>query len=309
MNILVAGCAGFIGSHFVDLLVSKRRLGDYIVGYDRLTYAGLLSNVNQSIDEFISGDICNSTLLQYVCTKNKIDWIVNFAAETHVDNSIKGCNEFVDTNVKGVLSILDACRLFDIKYLHVSTDEVYGPADIGISFIESDRFAPMNPYAATKAAAEHLVQSYINTHNVAAKIVRPCNNFGPRQHDEKFIPTIINAIKAQQAVPVYGDGNQIRDWLFVRDCAAMIYDVFMRGQFSAAYNLTVKNELTNNELVSMLHGFMNVEYNKNIKYVNDRPGHDRRYSIDNALFNTHMGFYTCVPFNAALHETVAYYAS
>ena len=247
MNIAVTGCAGFIGSHAAERLVDH---GYSVVGIDKMTYASSHENMSSFIDEidFFEIDICESKKIQEIIVDKKIDWIINFAAESHVDNSIKDCDSFIHSNIMGVKSLLEVCRKSGTKFMQISTDEVYGSADQK-TFVETDVLSPQNPYSATKAAAEHFVEAYHNTYNVPYKMVRMSNNFGPRQHKEKLIPTIVRCILSGKKVPVYGTGMNIRDWFYVKDCAAMIQAVLEEGELNETYNLTLQNERTNLEVI------------------------------------------------------------
>jgi dTDP-glucose 4,6-dehydratase len=303
-NILITGCAGFIGSHAVDCFLKNE---DYfVVGYDLLTYAGKKRNLKNAIKsknfKFVKGDICNTNLIKKVCNEYNIQWIINFAAETHVDNSIKNVDSFIHSNIKGVASILNVCKDYKINLLHISTDEIYGSRKNG-SFEESDIFDPRNPYSATKAASEHLVNSYVNTHDINAIIVRPSNNFGPRQHAEKFLPTILRSLKANKKVPIYGKGNQVREWLYVKDNVAAVKHIMQYGKFGEVYNITSNNEMENIYLVKKVCKILNKEFSKSVEFVKDRPGHDFRYSITNKkLINS--GFNLFSSFESSLNETL-----
>ena len=278
-NILVTGCAGFIGSHTVDALLA---VGHNIVGVDCLTYAASKENMNSFINEieFYEVDIVNKEKMSRIVEKHNIDWIINFAAETHVDNSINSAAPFLHSNINGVYSLLEVCRQFDCRFFQISTDEVYGSTRDG-SFVETDKLNPRNPYAATKAAAEHLVTSFFNTYGLEYKIVRMSNNFGPRQHREKFIPTILRSLKNNQKIPIYGDGKNIRDWFYVKDCAKSIVEVLNNGKINEAYNLSLQNEMENIEIVGLILDVLELPFEENTTFVEDRLGHDFRYSIDN----------------------------
>jgi len=279
MNVLITGCAGFIGSHFVD---EALRRNNKVVGIDSLTYAGKLTNMSSFQDKiyFHTIDICETDIILNIIFANKIEWIVNFAAETHVDNSIESCDEFIRTNIIGVKSLLEACRKSDCNFMQISTDEVYGTISSG-SFSEEDRLNPRNPYSASKASAEHLVNAYYVTHDVNFKIVRMSNNFGPRQDSEKFLPTMIRKLNRGEKIPVYGDGSNIRDWLYVKDACRMVYSVLADGEMNSVYNVTHRNEMTNLELVRCVTDLMSVDFESSVEFVIDRPGHDFRYSIEN----------------------------
>jgi dTDP-glucose 4,6-dehydratase len=302
-SILITGCAGFIGSHATDYFLS---MGHNVVGVDCLTYAGNMKNLDFSSKfdsfKFVKEDICNTESILEICLKNNVEWIVNFAAESHVDNSIKSCSSFVHSNIEGVMSLLDVCKSASCKMFHISTDEVYGTIDSG-SFCEQDKLDPRNPYSATKAAAEHLVNSYYHTHGVNFKMVRMSNNFGPRQNSEKFLPTVIRSLMSGKKIPVYGDGLNVRDWLYVKDACQIIYRILEVGESNTVYNVTHNNEMTNLDLVESVTEVLGLKLIESIEFVKDRPGHDFRYSIDNSrLLET--GISPPVKFKTALRETI-----
>ena len=282
MSIIVTGCAGFIGSHTTEELLSR---GYNVTGIDCLTYAGSMKNMDNFIQDidFYEIDIGWTDRIVDIAKDNKIEWIINFAAETHVDNSITSVQPFIHSNINGVASLLEVCRKAGCKMLHISTDEVYGSTTDG-SFIETDNFNPRNPYSATKTAAEHLVTSFHNTYGTEYKMTRMSNNFGPRQHQEKFIPTILRSIKQGKKIPVYGDGKNIRDWFYVKDCAKCVVDVLEKGKMNEVYNLTLQNELENIEIVSIILEQLGLNFDETVEFVEDRLGHDFRYSIDNTKF-------------------------
>jgi dTDP-glucose 4,6-dehydratase len=300
-NILVTGCAGFIGSHFVETCLKN---GHKVVGVDCMTYAGKYSNMASFIDKikFYKENICNFQKMVDIVQRNNVEIIFNFAAETHVDNSILSSEEFISSNIIGVKSLLEACRSTGTKLIQISTDEVYGSTKSG-SFDELSRLNPRNPYSATKAAAEHLVTAYSETHGVNFKLVRMSNNFGPRQDSEKFLPTIIRSIRDKKKIPVYGDGSNIRDWLYVKDGSALIYTVFKKGKYGNAYNVTYNNEMTNIELIKKVTDAMNVDFDSCIQFVKDRPGHDFRYSINNEKLRS-LGIQPATKFKHCLIETI-----
>jgi dTDP-glucose 4,6-dehydratase len=281
MNLLITGCAGFIGSHMVDLSIEK---GCNVIGVDSLTYASDLENLSAAFSsekfEFYHLDICDTKDIKNICKSKSIDFIVNFAAETHVDNSIRSVDPFIHSNINGVKSLLDVCRVENIKLLHVSTDEVYGSIQSG-EFTECDILNPANPYSATKAAAEHLITAYSNTYGIQYTIVRPSNNFGPRQHSEKFIPTIIRAILSNEKVPIYGNGKNIRDWLYVEKNVQTIFSLLEPKHKNTIYNITSKKEKTNLEIVKTVLKIFEKDFESNVSFVEDRLGHDFRYSISN----------------------------
>tara|TARA_R110000824_G_scaffold32871_2_gene105932 strand:- start:1201 stop:2136 length:936 start_codon:yes stop_codon:yes gene_type:complete len=275
-NVLITGCAGFIGSHTADLFVE---MGHSVIGVDCLTYAGSLCNVHRSVELFTT-DICNTAEILEICHEFNIDHIVNFAAESHVDNSILGHDSFIHSNVQGVKSLLEVCKSKDIPLIHISTDEVYGPIRKG-SFDENSKLNPQNHYSATKAAAEHLISAYHNTFDVQYLMVRMGNNYGPRQHKEKFIPTILNSLKDSQKIPLYGNGKNIRDWIYVKDSARAIYSLATRSHPNQTYNLSFKDERENVEVVKVVLDELNLPFDDHVSFVEDRLGHDFRYSITN----------------------------
>ena len=306
MNIMVTGCAGFIGSHMTDLILEA---GHKVVGIDCCTYAGNLKNISHHYDnpdfKICNIDIANTDSISEICENIKIDWIINFAAETHVDNSIKSCDRFIHSNIIGVKSLLEVCRKHNIGLLHISTDEVYGSTNKG-SFVESDKLNPKNPYSATKAAAEHMITAYANTYGVVYRMVRMSNNFGPRQHSEKLIPTIISSLGIGKKIPVYGDGKNVRDWLYVKDCVKYINDVMLYGSDGETYNITCSNEKQNLEVINMICNVLGVNSIDHIEFVPDRLGHDFRYSIDGSKIQR-ISNINPTSFLPAIAETVKYY--
>jgi len=306
MNIMITGCAGFIGSHAVDLFLEK---GHNVVGVDCFTYAGRSDNIlrHQDNDNFklFNIDICDSLAIQELCELRKLDWIINFAAETHVDNSIASSKKFIHSNINGVRSILEACRLTSTKLFHISTDEVYGSIDKG-EFNENSKLDPRNPYSATKAAAEHLVKAYHNTYGIDYIMVRPSNNMGPRQHGEKFLPTIIESLSQGNKVPIYGDGTNVREWLYVKDNVAAIEFLLKNAPLNQIYNITSSHEMRNIDVVKQVCEFLNRDFDTSIEFVKDRLGHDQRYSISNQRI-LDLGFNSFTKFDEALKQTVGWY--
>ena len=303
MNVLITGCAGFIGSHTTEVFLSH---GHTVVGVDCMTYAASLDNLKEISGHenfiFYIDNICNTKMIENLVTNHNVDWIINFAAETHVDNSIENCDKFIESNILGVKSLLSVCKDTGVKLLHISTDEVYGSIKDG-SFIEDDSMSPKNPYSATKAAAEHMVSAYSNTYGTESIIVRMSNNFGPRQHREKFVPTIISKLLSGEKIPVYGDGKNIRDWFYVKDCAKMVYTVFEKGKVGEIYNLTHSNEMTNLDIVKIVCNACNRNPESSISFVTDRLGHDFRYSISNEKVRN-LGIEKPQDFIKSIKETV-----
>lgn len=304
-RLLVTGGCGFIGSNFVHHVTGKYQ--DYeIVILDKLTYAGRKENIKPVIDkiEFLQGDICNKEDVEKAV--NGCDAIVNFAAETHVDRSIISSEQFVLTEVLGVSRLLDAAKKFNVeKFIQISTDEVYGSIESG-SFKETDPLNPRNPYAACKAGAELLVKSYYDTFNLPAIITRTTNNYGPYQHPEKLIPKIIINAILNKGIPLFGDGKQVRDWIFVLDNCEAIDLVLHNGKPGEIYNIRGNNERTNLEVAKAI--LKKLEKPENlIKFVQDRPGHDRRYSLDDTKIKKEIGWKPRTSFEDGIDRTVEWY--
>jgi len=291
---LVTGACGFIGSHVLDSLIAR---GYDPVTIDLLTYAGEVERVRRTGLPFYQADIADTDLVADIAKRHRITSIVNLAAETHVDNSIRDAKKFIHTNVDGVRSLLDVCRDLKIRLVHVSTDEVYGPSG-DVPFDEDARLNPQNPYAASKAAADLLIQTYRNTHGVRSLVVRPSNNFGPRQHTEKFIPTVIASIMSGKMIPIYGDGRQKRQWTFVRDCARSICDL-AEGSSHDVVNVASSTVRENIQVASSIIEIVGKGSNL-LQHVQDRPGHDREYWIS----STRHAIASPTDFEDALRETV-----
>ena len=304
MNLLVTGCAGFIGSHAVEAFLMA---GHTVIGVDKMTYAGKPENMKTFINKilFYKADISDCVQMQKIISDHNIDWVINFAAESHVDRSIDAADQFLHSNIGGVHSLLEACRKEGSRMFQISTDEVYGSTIDG-SFVESAKLCPRNPYSATKAAAEHLVTSYYTTHGVEYKMVRMSNNFGPRQHREKLLPTVIHSISKDRKIPVYGNGKNIRDWLYVKDSARAIKRVLIAGIENQTYNISYQNEMTNIQVISKICNLMNKDVAKSIKFIKDRAGHDFRYSICNKKMQS-IGLKRQSSFEKSLKETVDFY--
>ena len=284
MKVMVSGGAGFIGSNFIHYLL-KNYSDIEIVNYDKLTYAGNLDNLkdveNDSRYKFVKGDICDAKLVEDVIKREGVNQIVNFAAESHVDRSITGPEVFIKTDILGSFTILEACRKFDVKkYIQISTDEVYGSIEKG-SFKETDSLNPSSPYSASKASADLLVNSYFVTYGLPICITRSSNNFGPYQYPEKLIPLFIIKALRNEYLPLYGDGLNVRDWLYVEDNCRAINLVLIRGKSGEIYNIGADNEHSNIEITNIILDELSKPRSL-MNYVNDRPGHDRRYSIDSS---------------------------
>ena len=305
-NFLVTGCAGFIGSHAVDLLLSH---GHKVCGVDKLTYAGNIDNLDTSLANenftFYQSDICDRSYIEKLINTYKTDCIINFAAESHVDNSIKGSDSFIFSNIIGVKELLEICKNRDIKFCQISTDEVYGSITTG-SFSESDVLSPKNYYSATKAAAEHIVTAYHNTFNIDYLIVRMSNNYGPRQHSEKFLPTIVNSINNNKRIPLYGKGDNIRDWIYVKDSVRIIYNLIMRERYNDIYNISFNDERKNIDVIRAVLEYFNLDFDSSVEFVDDRLGHDFRYSIDNNKMSSLVRFKP-TSFQDGLEQTIDFY--
>ena len=317
-KMLVTGSAGFIGSCFVRLML-KRYPQLIIYSLDKLTYAGSLKNAHHH--HFIHGDILDAALIQKILVENKIDTIVHFAAESHVDNSIHHPEAFVQTNVMGTFTLLEQARQYwlnekkwnakQCRFHHISTDEVYGSLNLDDpAFEETTPYAPNSPYSASKAASDHLVRAYFHTYQLPITISNCSNNYGPRQHAEKLIPVVINACLNQTRIPVYGNGLNIRDWLYVEDHCDAIDVILKKGTVGEAYNIGGNNELDNISLVEKLCEIMDhhipekAPHKKLMEFVEDRKGHDKRYAINNTKIQTTLGWKPRHDFTSALSETV-----
>ncbi len=308
-KILVTGGAGFIGSNFIRFIL-ERRPECTVINLDKLTYAGNLENLsgleNNTRHSFIQGDICDSGLVGGILEKG-VDAVVNFAAETHVDRSILESAEFVQTNILGTLNLLEQCRKNKIsRLLQVSTDEVYGSLGASGAFSELSPIAPNSPYAASKASADLLVRSYCKTHGFPAIITRCSNNYGPYQFPEKLIPLLISNAMQGAPLPIYGDGLNVRDWIHVRDHCAAIDRVLHHGKDGEVYNVGARQEIPNIEVVRRILKILGKD-EKLITFVEDRPGHDKRYAIDSSKLETQLGWRPEVKFDAGLMETVDWY--
>lgn len=310
MNLLVTGGAGFIGSNFVRYML-KKYPAYKVVNYDLLTYAGNLENLkdveNHPNYTFVKGDINNRELVDYLVKTHEIDVIVNFAAESHVDRSITDPDIFVKTNVLGTQALLDVAKDNNIKkYVQISTDEVYGTLGETGYFTEETPLAPNSPYSASKAGGDLLVRAYHETYGLNVNITRCSNNYGPYHFPEKLIPLMItNALEGKE-LPIYGDGQNIRDWLHVKDHCAAIDLVIHKGRPGEVYNIGGHNERTNNEIVHLIVEKLGVSKDL-IKYVADRPGHDRRYAIDPTKIMTELGWKPQYTFETGIVETIQWY--
>ena len=317
--LLVTGGAGFIGSNFVLSTIAET--GEALVNLDKLTYAGSLRNLEALRDDprhlFVQGDICDRSLVRELLKKHKPRAIVHFAAESHVDRSIAGPAPFIQTNVVGTFSLLEEARAHscELVFLHVSTDEVYG--SLGASdpaFTEVTPYAPNSPYSASKAAADHLVRAYHHTYGVATLTTNCSNNYGPYQFPEKLIPLMIGNALAGKPLPVYGDGLNVRDWLYVADHCDAIRRVLEKGSPGEVYNIGGGAEKTNIDLVRTICALLDEasprpggRYADLISFVKDRPGHDRRYAIDAGKIARALGWRPRESFDSGLRKTVQWY--
>jgi len=328
-SILVTGCAGFIGSNFVPYFLDKYK--DYfIVNLDLLTYAGDLKNLRECEGDpnykFIKGDICNRDLVEFIFDEYDVQGVIHFAAESHVDNSIKNPGVFIETNVNGTFTLLDVAykkwmkKPFTFKkgyegcrFHHISTDEVYGTLNETDLFTEETPYAPNSPYSASKASSDMIVRSYQETYGMNTVITNCSNNYGPKQHDEKLIPTIIRKALAGESIPIYGDGKNIRDWLYVLDHCKGIDLVYHTGKEANVYNIGGRNERTNLQIVDAICTILDEKvpsaksYKELITFVEDRAGHDRRYAIDATKLENELGWKADENFDTGIVKTIDWY--
>jgi len=310
LKLLVTGAAGFIGSNFVRMIAKGDLQGvSSVTVLDKLTYAGVSANLDSAADlsqyEFKQGDICDPVVVSDLLMD--VDAVINFAAESHVDRSISGAADFVQTNTVGVQVLLDAIKSSGrkIRFLQVSTDEVYGSITSG-SWTEECPLQPNSPYSASKAGGELLARSYNRTHGMDVVITRCSNNYGTHHFPEKLIPLFITNLIEGKKVPVYGTGENVRDWLHVDDHCRGIYSVLMNGRSGEVYNIGGGRELTNNEITSLILKAMGAN-ESSIEYVEDRKGHDLRYSVDWTKINRELGYEPQVKFEDGLRETIQWY--
>lgn len=323
-NILVTGGAGFIGSNFIQYILDQED-DVLLINLDLLTYAGNLENLRACESDpryhFVKGDVRDRALLQELFAKYDIDTVVHFAAESHVDRSITEPEVFLTTNILGTQALLDAAKAHwncepdnkysqdyraGVRYLQVSTDEVYGALGRTGMFTETTPLSPNSPYSASKASADLMVRAYHQTFGLPVNITRCSNNYGPYQFPEKLIPLMIHNAENDKSLPVYGDGMQIRDWLHVKDHCAAIWTVLKQGRIGEVYNVGGNNEKANIEIVKLILTSLG-KGEELITYVQDRPGHDRRYAIDNSKITTELGWKPVYTFEQGIAETIAWY--
>ncbi len=329
-NILLTGTAGFIGSNFVPYFLEK--YPQYrLINLDLLTYAGDLKNLQECEGnpryKFIKGDICNRELVEFLFNEYNIQGVIHFAAESHVDNSIKNPGVFVQTNVNGTFTLIDVAYKHwmekpfvykeshkNCRFHHISTDEVYGTLGETGLFTESTPYAPNSPYSASKASSDMIVRAYQETYGLNTVITNCSNNYGPKQHDEKLIPTIIRKALAGESIPIYGDGKNIRDWLFVLDHCKGIDLVYHTGKEGNVYNIGGRNERTNLQIVDRICTLLdekvphaNKSYKELITFVQDRAGHDRRYAIDATKLENELGWIADENFDSGIVKTIEWY--
>jgi len=329
INILLTGTAGFIGSNFVPYFLEK--YPEYnLINLDLLTYAGNLENLRECEPnpkyKFIKGDICNRELVAYIFTEYDIKGVIHFAAESHVDNSIKTPGVFIETNINGTFTLVDVAQKYwmnkpheykksyeGCRFHHISTDEVYGTLNETDLFTEETPYAPNSPYSASKASSDMIVRSYQETYGLNTVTTNCSNNYGPKQHDEKLIPTIIRKCLAGASIPIYGDGKNIRDWLYVLDHCKGIDLVYHTGREGNVYNIGGRNERTNLQIVDAICSILDKKvpkeksYKELITFVEDRAGHDRRYAIDATKLETNLGWKADEDFDSGIVKTIEWY--
>jgi dTDP-glucose 4,6-dehydratase len=331
ISILLTGAAGFIGSNFVPYFLDKYKNYN-LINLDLLTYAGDLKNLKECEDnpryKFIKGDICNRELVEFIFSEYDIKGVIHFAAESHVDNSIKNPSVFIQTNVYGTYTLVDVAYKYwmnkpfeyknkyaNCRFHHISTDEVYGTLNETDLFTEKTPYAPNSPYSASKASSDMIIRSYNETYGLNTVITNCSNNYGPKQHNEKLIPTVIRKALNNESIPIYGDGKHIRDWLYVLDHCIGIDLVYHNGEIANTYNIGGRNEKTNLEIVDIICSYLDdIVPNKNgksykelISFVKDRAGHDRRYAIDASKLEDTLGWKANENFDSGIIKTIDWY--
>ncbi|RLA82464.1 MAG: dTDP-glucose 4,6-dehydratase [Epsilonproteobacteria bacterium] len=329
INILVTGCAGFIGSNFAPYFLEK--YPEYnLINLDLLTYAGNLENLKECENnpryKFIKGNICDRKQVEFIFAEYGIKGVIHFAAESHVDNSITNPGLFIETNVNGTFTLIDVAQKYwmekpfsykeeykNCRFHHISTDEVYGTLNQTDLFTEETPYAPNSPYSASKASSDMIVRSYQKTYGLNTVITNCSNNYGPKQHDEKLIPTIIKRALAQESIPIYGDGKNVRDWLYVLDHCKGIDLVYHTGKNGNIYNIGGRNERTNLQIVNTICSILdnkvpkNKSYKELITFTEDRAGHDRRYAVDATKIENELGWKADENFDSGIIKTVEWY--
>jgi len=328
-TILVTGCAGFIGSNFLPYFLTK--YSNYkIVNLDLLTYAGNLNNLSEIADnkryKFIKGDICNRELVEFIFDEYDIQGVIHFAAESHVDNSINNPDIFIKTNINGTFTLIDVAYKYwmtkpfvykkgykSCRFHHISTDEVYGTLGETGLFTETSPYAPNSPYSSSKASSDMLIRAYKETYGLNTVITNCSNNYGPKQHEEKLIPTIIRKALQNEAIPIYGDGKNIRDWLYVLDHCKGIDLVYHTGRVGETYNIGGRNERDNLYIANTICEILDIKipqtrsYKKLITFVEDRAGHDRRYAIDATKIENELNWSAQENFESGILKTIEWY--
>jgi dTDP-glucose 4,6-dehydratase len=313
MNLLVTGGSGFIGSNFIDMVLrTKRSFVNKLVNLDSLTYAASLKNTEEHENDkkyfFEKVDLYNLEDVLDVFTKHDITHVVHLAAESHVDNSILDPDAFINSNIVGTFNLLKAARKAGVqRFHHVSTDEVYGDLGSTGKFSETTPYNPHNPYSASKASSDFLVKSYYHTYKLPITISNCSNNFGPHQHKEKFIPTVINSIASKQQIPLYGDGLNVRDWIYVEDHCEGVWSVFQHAEVGETYCIGANCEKTNIDVIYLICNLMGVEASEYITYVADRLGHDFRYAIDNTKITRDLNWQPKSSFEEGMKKTIEWY--
>jgi len=326
VKVLITGGAGFIGANYVEYTLKNSN--DEIFVLDKLTYAGNLKNLSAVEDKitFINGDICDAELVQNLFEKHQFKKVVHFAAESHVDNSISGPSEFIQTNIVGTFNLLQSAYktwmtapnefidgFEEARFLHISTDEVYGTLGKTGLFKETTPYAPNSPYSASKASSDFIVRSYFHTYGMPVVTTNCSNNYGPYQHKEKLIPTIIRKAISGEPIPIYGDGQNVRDWLYVTDHCSGIFLALEKGKLGETYNIGGRNERVNLYIADVICSLMDEmvpqekSYKEQITFVKDRPGHDFRYAIDASKIENELGWKANENFETGIRKTVTWY--
>ncbi|QQX77608.1 MULTISPECIES: dTDP-glucose 4,6-dehydratase [Aequorivita] len=325
-KVLITGGAGFIGSNYVEYALKNSE--DEIFILDKLTYAGNLQNLEAVSDKinFIKGDICDLEFIQKLFTDHQFKKVVHFAAESHVDNSISGPSEFIQTNIVGTFNLLQCAyktwmsgpndlkdEFKNARFLHISTDEVYGTLGETGLFTEETPYAPNSPYSASKASSDFIVRSYFHTYGLPVVTTNCSNNYGPNQHKEKLIPTIIRKAISGEPIPIYGDGKNVRDWLYVMDHCSGIYLALEKGKLGETYNIGGRNERENLYIANVICELLDemlpkkTSYKEQISFVKDRPGHDFRYAIDASKIENELGWKAKENFETGIKKTILWY--